>query len=154
MTAMASTDTAPARPQPASRLGSASVEPGSETGRMKLASSAVVAPARTELTDPAKSTTKATTNMLPAASQVLRDARVARLTRTAPASTSPACAVRRSRIGPVKSAKSSIESEPNAANSRHGRVADDLLAEREERGHDDGGPRRPAQRGQAGVTRP
>ena len=154
MPAMANSETAPASPQPASRLGIASTGPGSETGRMKLASSAVVAPARTELTDPAKSTTKATTNMLAAASQVLRDARVARLTRTAPVSTSPACADRRSRIGPVKSANSSIGKRAERREQRHRRVADDLLAEREERWHDDGGPGRPAQRGQAGVTRP
>ena len=49
-----------AMPHPASRSGTVENAPGSETGRMNASSSALVAPASTELTTPAKSTPNAT----------------------------------------------------------------------------------------------
>src|SRR6185437_5704129 len=60
-TVMASKVTAEASPQPASRLPSEENGPGRDTGRMKASSSAVEAPASTELTTPTNSTTNATT---------------------------------------------------------------------------------------------
>ncbi len=83
---------------------------------MKASSSDVVAPASTELTTPAKITTKPTTAVVAAASQTLCEASVPRQTSAHPASASAACARRRSSSGPPKSTSSSIANEPNAAN--------------------------------------
>ena len=54
-------------PQPARRSGIEEAGPGSETGRMNASSSDTVAPARTELTTPAKSTPSPTTAIAAAA---------------------------------------------------------------------------------------
>jgi hypothetical protein len=83
---------------------------------MKASSSDVAAPARTELTTPAKSTAKPMRPIAIAASQVLREASVPAHTRTPPASPSIACACNRSRIGPPKSTSTSVANDPNAAN--------------------------------------
>ena len=54
-------------PQPASRSGTADAGAASDTGKMNASSSAVLAPARTELTTPAKITPNPTTAIATAA---------------------------------------------------------------------------------------
>ena len=88
--------------------------PGSVTGRMKASSRAVLAEALTELTDPANSTTRATTDIATADSHTGCDASVPSETSTAPTTASAASACARSRSGPPKSTKSSIANDPNA----------------------------------------
>ena len=83
---------------------------------MNASSSAVVAPASTELTTPAKITPNPATAIATAASHAVREASVARQTNTPPVTASAACAWSRSVIGPPKSARSSIAKDPNAAN--------------------------------------
>ena len=75
-----------------------------------------VAPAKTELTTPAKSTPNPTITIPAAASHGEREQTVPTQTKTAPASARPACALRRSAIVPEKSTSSNIANEPNAAN--------------------------------------
>ena len=82
---------------------------------MNASSSAVVAPASTELTTPAKITPNATTAIAMAASHTVCEASVARQTNTPPVTASAACAWSRSAMGPPKSARSSIAKDPNAA---------------------------------------
>ena len=114
--AIATSETAPAIPHPASRSGIDAAVPGSDSGRMNASSSDVEAAASTELTTPAKSTQKATTAIAIAASQGSRDARVPTQTRTPPVRASVACDCSRSRIGPLKSTSTSVANDPNAAN--------------------------------------
>ncbi len=83
---------------------------------MNANSSDTVAPASTELTEPANSTPKPTSPIASAPSQAEREQTVPTQTNTAPASASPTCAWSRSRIGPPKSTSNSIANEPNAAN--------------------------------------
>ena len=83
---------------------------------MNASSSAVVAPASTELTTPAKITPNPTTAIATAASHAFCEASVARQTNTPPVTASAACAWSRSAIGPPKSTRSSIAKDPNAAN--------------------------------------
>ncbi len=73
---MAKSEAAEAMPQPASRSGIEETGPGSETGRMNASSSVGVAPARTELTTPAKSTPNATSAIATAATTAEWDATV------------------------------------------------------------------------------
>jgi hypothetical protein len=115
-TATATNAAPPAIAHPASLSGSDAIPPASVTGRMNASSSDVVALARTELTTPAKITTKPTTAIATTASQTASEASVPSVTRTSPVSASAACACSRSRSGPLKSASSSIANEPNAAN--------------------------------------
>lgn len=82
---------------------------------MKASSSAVEAPARTELTTPENSTRKPMTTMAATASQVSSATSVPRQIRTAHATARPRWARSRCTIGPVKSTSSSIENAPNAA---------------------------------------
>src|SRR5215472_3532197 len=103
-------------PQPASRSGTADGGAASDTGKMNASSSAVVAPASTELTTPAKITPKPTTAIAAAASHAVCEASVARQTNTPPVTASAACAWSRSAMGPPKSTSSSIAKDPNAAN--------------------------------------
>ena len=112
---MATIETAPASPQPATRSGIEETGPGSDTGKMKASSSEVVAPASTELTTPANRIAKPTTAIASAATTVQREASVPRQMRTAQATTSALWASTRSRIGPEKSTSSSIANEPKAA---------------------------------------
>lgn len=106
---------AAARPAPASRSGSWDSGAGEVTGRMKASSSAVVAPARTELTTPENSTRKPTTTMTVTASQVVGATSEPRQMSTAQATARPTCARSRCTMGPVNSTSRSIENEPNAA---------------------------------------
>src|SRR4029079_14110050 len=60
--------------QPASRSGTADAGAASDTGKMNASSSAVVAPASTELTTPAKITPNATTAIATVASHTVCEA--------------------------------------------------------------------------------
>ena len=104
---------APSRP---AGPGSTTAGPGWVTGRMKDSSSAVEAPASTELTTPAKSTTNATTAIDTAATQAVRDVSVPTVTSTAPVTARARWAWTRCRIGPPKSTSRSRANDPNAAN--------------------------------------
>ncbi|GAB3611243.1 hypothetical protein GCM10027414_33690 [Humibacter ginsengiterrae] len=115
--AMAARPTNDAVPQPARRGSRVSMPPGSETGRMNVSRSAVLADARTSLTVPTKSTTNATTAIDSAPSHTGTARSVPRQTNTAPAIARASCAWRRSLIVPPKPTKSSIASEPKAQNS-------------------------------------
>ena len=112
---IASSEAAAAVPQPARRSGIAEAGAAIETGRMSASSRETVAPASTELTTPEKRIPSATTAVTATAVHVEREASVPTHTRHAPASPSAACDPSRVRIGPVKSTRSSIENEPNAA---------------------------------------
>ena len=114
--AVATSATPAAIPQPASRSGTADAGAASDTGKMNASSSAVVAPASTELTTPAKITPNPTTAIATAANHAVCEASVARQTNTPPTMASAACAWSRSAIGPPKSTRSSIANDPNAAN--------------------------------------
>ena len=83
---------------------------------MNASSSAVVAPASTELTTPAKITPNPATAIATAASHAAREASVATQTNTPPVTASAASAWSRSATGPPKSTRSSIAKDPNAAN--------------------------------------
>ena len=111
---MAIRDTAPARSQPARRAGIELAGPGKLTGSTNATNRDVVAPAKTELTTPWKSTTKATTTVTAVASQVVRETRVPRQISTAPASASEAWAATRSPIEPPKSTNKSMANAPKA----------------------------------------
>src|SRR5271156_2533548 len=113
----ANSEAAPAIAQPASRSGSDDTPPGRVEGRMNASRSAVLAPARTELTTPTNRITKPTTTIVTAASQALWDAKVPKQIKTQHATTSVAWLRRRSSIGPRKSVSSSSANDPNAANS-------------------------------------
>src|ERR1700736_1289890 len=82
--AVATSAAPPAIPQPASRSGTADAGAASDTGKMNASSSAVVAPARTELTTPAKITPNPTTAIATAADHAVGEASVARQTNTPP----------------------------------------------------------------------
>ena len=112
----ATRDAPPASSQPLSRAGIELTGPGSVTGRIKPSSSAVDALASTELTTPANRTAKPAMNIPIAASHTVRPARVPRQMKTAPVKISAICACSRSRIVPPKATKSSMASDPNAAN--------------------------------------
>src|ERR1700722_19356573 len=114
--AVATSATPAAIPHPASRSGTADAGAASDTGKMNASSSAVVAPASTELTTPAKITPNPTTAIATAASHAVCEASVARQTNTPPVTASAASAWSRSAIGPPKSTRSSIAKDPNAAN--------------------------------------
>ncbi|MFF7238018.1 hypothetical protein [Streptomyces collinus] len=111
----ASRAAAEASPAPASRSGSCDSGAGVVTGSTKASSSAVDAPASTELTTPENSTTKATTTVAATATAPCRAARVPRQMSTAQATARPAWARSRCTTGPVNSTSSSIEKDPNAA---------------------------------------
>ena len=83
---------------------------------MNASSSAVLAPASTELTTPAKITPNPATAIATAASHTAREASVATQTNTPPVTASAASAWSRSATGPPKSTRSSIANDPNAAN--------------------------------------
>ena len=83
---------------------------------MNASSSAVVAPASTELTTPAKITPNPATAIATAANHAVCEASVARQTNTPPVTASAASAWSRSAMGPPKSTRSSIAKDPNAAN--------------------------------------
>ena len=95
---------------------------------MNESSSVCVAPARTELATPAKSTPKPTSAIAAAASHVVREASVASARRTQQATASVAWLRSRSRIGPTKSTSSSMANEPKAAKVATVGVADHLGA--------------------------
>src|SRR5258707_5324860 len=82
--AVATSATPPAIAQPASRSGTADGGAASDTGKMNASSSAVVAPASTELTTPAKITPNPTTVIATAADHAVCEASVARQTNTPP----------------------------------------------------------------------
>src|SRR5215470_13124136 len=90
--AVATSATPPANPQPANRSGTADAGAASDTGKMNASSNAVVAPASTELTTPAKITQNPTTAIAAAASHAVCEASVARQTNTPPVTASAASA--------------------------------------------------------------
>ena len=112
----ASTDSPPAIPQPASRSGICDAGPGNDTGRMKLSSSDVVAPASTELTTDENTIATATTVIAATARTSEREHSVPTDTSPPPTSTSAIWSRARSGNGPRKSTSSSVEIAPNAAN--------------------------------------
>ena len=113
---MATSAAPPAIPSPASRSGTAEAGAASDTGKMNASSSAVVAPASTELTTPAKITPNPTTAIATAASHAFCETSVARQTNTPPVTASAAWAWSRSAIGPPKSGQEQHREDPNAAN--------------------------------------
>src|SRR5271163_1740905 len=110
-------EAAPAIAQPTSRSGSEDIGAERVAGKTKASSSVVVAPASTELTTPAKSTTAPTTAIVTAASQAVWETNVPRQINAQHATTSVAWLRRRSSIGPRKSTITSIANDPNAANN-------------------------------------
>src|SRR5262245_26277560 len=79
--AVAASAAPPAIPQPASRSGTADAGAAKDTGKMNASSSAVVVPASTELTTPAKITPNPTTAIATAATHAVCEASVARQTK-------------------------------------------------------------------------
>jgi hypothetical protein len=111
----ANSESAPAIAQPNNRSGSEDIGADSVAGKTKASRSAVPAPASTELTTPAKSTTKPTTAIVVAASQALWETNVPSEINTQHATTSVAWFRRRLSIGPRKSVIINIANDPKAA---------------------------------------
>jgi hypothetical protein len=114
-TEMASVATAAAISQPTSRSGIDDVGARRETGRMKASSSEVVVAVITELTTPAKMTTRPTSATAAAASHAAREASVPMQTSMPLATASAIWFCTRTRIGPAKSTSNNMAKEPRAA---------------------------------------
>ena len=125
---------------------------GIATGRMNASSSEVVAPASTELTAPANSTAKPTTAIAIAASPVERDASVPTQTNTAPTAAS-AAAHAGARPSAREVHQQELRERAEGGERRQRRVADHLVAEREQRRHHERSASRPPKSGEAAVAR-
>ena len=119
---------------------------------MNASSSAVVAPASTELTTPAKITPNPATAIATAASHAVREASVARQTNTPPVTASAACVLEPFGHGAAEVGQEQHRERPERRERRHLRVTDDLVAQREQGRHDNRCPGRTAQRGEAAVA--
>ena len=98
----------------------------SDTGKMNASSSAVVAPASTELTTPAKITPNPATAIEAAASHAVCEASVARQTNTPPVTASAALRREPFRHGAAEIDQDNIAKDPKRAQRSQLRVADDL----------------------------
>ena len=152
-TATPTSDAADAIPQPARRSGIDEAGPASVTGRMKASSSEVDALGEHRADDAGEQHAEADERHRRGASHALREARVPTQTNTRPASASAACACSALAHRPAEVDQQQHGERAERRERRHVRVPDHLVADREQRRHDDRRPPRPAQRREPAIAR-